>query len=270
MQLVTYKWETNAARGEPFFFARGDGKITRIKLFDEKIDFTVGKKHCVGYFKNGKHFDCPNARIVDSEKMCRECSINDDFFFCIKCTGEECINEPQRSACMENKFYIYLAAFSTVLKVGISQEYRILERLVEQGADMGAKIGHVKDGKLARELEQKIKRELNISDRLSGEEKHKLLFGSPNTAAVNISNAFCKLRSNGLSEYLIGPEIYNLQSIYRLSSVDCMPSMMRPFEGSRISGSVVAAKGNIIILKNGSEFFSVNAHRLIGCDVEMN
>jgi len=95
--------------------------------------------------------------------------------------------------------------------VGISYERRILERLVEQGADMGAKIGIVQDGKLARIVEQKIRTELNICDRVTGNEKHNMLFGNPNTAAINIFNAYTKLRSNGLSDYLITPEIYNLQ-----------------------------------------------------------
>lgn len=270
MQLVKYKWETNRISGEPFLFGREGDALLRIKLFDEKLSMKLGKKYCTGYIKNSRHFECPKSRPLDNERVCRECALNDDFFLCMKCTGEECINEPQRSACMINKYYIYLAAFSTMLKVGISYERRLLERLIEQGADMGAKIGVVQDGKLVRLIEQQIRKELNICDRVSGAEKQKMLFGDPNVAAINIFNAFNKLKSNGCSEYLTTPEIYNLQSIYRLSSVSTMPKILQPKEGSLLKGEVIAAKGNIIVLKNQDSLFSVNAHSLIGCDAELN
>ncbi len=270
MQVVKYKWDVNQISGEPFIFVRDEEKLTKLKLFDEKLNMKVGKKLCIGYTKNGKHFECPSARGVDSERVCRECALNDDFFMCMKCTGEECINENQRPACMENKYYIYLAAFGSILKVGISYEYRILERLIEQGADMGAKIGKIKDGKLAREIEQKIRKELNISDRVSGLEKQKMLFGSPNVASVNIFNAFAKLRTNGLSGYLISPEIYNLQNIYRLSRINYTPVARKVEEGLTISGSVISAKGNIMVVKNDLELFSLDANKLIGCHVEIS
>lgn len=270
MQLIRYKWDTNLVAGEPFLFARSEDKIEKIKLFDEKISARLGKRFCIGYMKNGRHFDCPEKRSVDREKVCRTCALNDDFFLCMKCTGEECINEIQRPACMMNNYYIYLAAFGTILKVGISYERRLLERLVEQGADMGAKIGMVKDGKLVRLVEQQIRKELNITDRLSGAEKQRVLFGSPNVAAANIIQAFNRLKSNGLSQHLIHPEIYNLQSIYRLSSVTALPKAVQPKEGVKLEGEVIAAKGNIIILKNPDGLFSINAHSLIGCDVEFN
>jgi len=269
MQLIKYKWDTNGVTGEPFLFARNGSEIIKMKLFDESLNIKIGKKHCIGFTRNGRHHECPKLRPVDSEKMCRECALNDDFFLCMKCTGEECINESQRNACKKNKYYIYLAAFSTILKVGISYERRIMERLIEQGADMGAKIGMVQDGKLARTIEQKIRSELNISDRVTGAEKHSMLFGNPNVAAINIFNAFTKLKSNGLASYLISPEIYNLQSIYRLSSVRFMPQVFAAEEGSCLDGHVVAAKGNIMVVKNDSSLLSVNAHRLVGCEIEM-
>ncbi|MEK6888194.1 MAG: DUF2797 domain-containing protein [Candidatus Aenigmatarchaeota archaeon] len=270
MQLIKYKWDTNGVAGEPFLFARDKGKVTKMKLFDENLNIKIGKRRCTGFTRNGRHFECPKMRIVESEKMCRECALNDDFFLCMKCTGEECINESQRKSCQKNNYYIYLAAFSTMLKVGISYEHRILERLIEQGADMGAKIGMTQDGKIARSIEQKIRSELNICDRVTGAEKHNMLFGNPNIAAVNISNAFSKLKSNGLSQHLINPEIYNLQSIYRLSAVKFMPQVFTAEEGSCLDGNVVAAKGNIMVVKGGSGLLSVNAHRLVGCEIELS
>jgi hypothetical protein len=266
MQFVKYKWDVSKnMSGEPFLFAKG-GKIEKVRLLGEDISFTLGRKICIGYTRNGKHFPCPGQRISE-EKMCRECMLNDDFFMCVKCDGSECLNESQRNSCIKSKFYIYLAAFSTTLKVGISQEFRILERLVEQGADMGAKIAGVQDGKLAREVEQKISKSLGIVDRISGVDKQKMLFGNINVASMNIFNAYSKLRVNGVSAHLINPEIYNLQSIYRLSSVTSMPKPLRLEEGAEIEGKVVAAKGNILVLENNG-FFSLNLNKLVGFETE--
>ena len=269
MQIVKYKWMTQGMGGEPFFFTKDNGKTGRIKLFDESLHIKIGGKHCTGYVKNGRQVDCPKSRLVIDDRMCRECALNDDFFLCIKCTGEECMNDGQRPSCMENNYYIYLAAFSNMLKVGISHEHRVLERLIEQGADMGAKIGLVKDGKLVRTIEQKIRAELGICDRVTGAEKQKMIFCSPNVASANIFNAYNKLKLNGLSQHLMSPEIYDLQSVYRLGRVDGMPKAVHTSPGHEIRGDVIAAKGNIIILRNESGLFSVNSHRLIGCDVEI-
>ena len=263
MQFVKYKWDVSRdLKGEPFLFS---DKPEKIKLIGENVSFTLGKKICIGHTKNGKHVSCPGQRITE-EKMCRECMLNDDFFMCVKCDGAECINESQRNACVKSKFYIYLAAFSTTLKVGISQEFRILERLVEQGADMGAKIGMVTDGKLAREIEQKISKSLGIVDRISGVDKQKMLFGNINVASMNLFNAYSKLRVNGLSSYLINPEIYNLQNMYRLSSVTSMPKPLDLKEGAEVKGKVVAAKGNIVVLENNG-FFSLNSNKLVGFEI---
>lgn len=268
MQLVKYKWTTSGMSGEPFLFARSSGELVKMKLFDGQLRVKIGKRHCTGYMKGRKHFECPESRLVCEEKTCRECALNDDFFLCMKCTGAECINENQRPSCMENNYYIYLAAFGSILKVGVSYEHRILERLIEQGADMGAKICKVQDGKLARSVEQKIRAELNICDRVTGAEKQRMLFGSINVAAMNISSACTRLRSNGLAPAR-GTEIYNFQGVYRLASITSVPRAVYADEGSVISGDVIAAKGNIMVLKNESGLLSVNAHRLVGCDVEL-
>jgi hypothetical protein len=235
-----------------------------MKLFDEELQITLGKRYCTGYTKNGKHFSCPAKREVITEKMCRECMINDDFFLCMKCDGSECANEIQRKSCAKNKYYLYLAAFNTMLKVGISYERRIFERLIEQGADMGAKIAIIQDGMKVRQMEQEIKKELNIHDRITGIEKQKMLFGNVNVAAVNIFQAVAQLKKNGFS---VQPEIYNLQSVYRLGEVKEVPKRLEIRDGTKLHGSVIAAKGNIIVMKNDSEIFSLNAHRIVGCEI---
>ncbi len=263
MQIVKYKWDIDKLDGEPFLHTSENSKM---KLLDEDICLHLTRKTCIGYTKKGKHYPCPKSRAVDTERVCNECAINDDFFLCVKCDGSLCMNDQQRNSCEKSNYYIYLAAFSNLLKVGISHEHRIKERLIEQGADMGAKVCYVQDGKLARVLEQRIKKNLNLIDRLSGSEKQKLLFGNPNVSSMNLFSAFAKLRTNGLSKYMITPEIYDLKSIYRLDSIKSLPKALTLREGMDLKGRIVAAKGNIVVFENNG-LFSFDANKLIGFEV---
>jgi len=249
---------------EPFLFAHDGKEIKRIDLFSNTFSLSIGRKTCIGYFHEGKHVSCPNRREISGEWHCNECKLNDDFFLCMKCTGEECINDKQRSSCEANMYFVYLAAFNSLLKVGISYHFRLLERLIEQGADFAAKIACVKDGKEVRLVEQEIKNYLNIQDKVAGDEKYRMLFGNPNLAVANIVQALSNLRNNGVSKYMVPTEVYDLRSYYHLNNVPYMPEKLHIKDNTRLSGTCVAAKGNILVFRNENRFFSVNAHEMIG------
>lgn len=259
-QITKYKWDN----WEPHLVVKSGKDAKKIKLFGRHC-FVLGEKTCVGFFKD-RHHECPGKRKIEYGQQCNECRLRDSFSLCMQCTGERCINEKRREECRNEKFFIYLAAFDSLLKVGISAEFRILERLVEQGADFGAKVGLIKDGLAVRSVEQQISKALNIVDRIRGAQKHKMLFCDPNKAMPNIFKAISSLNS-GFGKYLIRPEIYDMRHYYRLDNVLLTPSEMPVSENTEISGEIVAAKGNIIVLKKGDEFFSINAHELIGREI---
>ncbi|MBI2075765.1 MAG: DUF2797 domain-containing protein [Candidatus Aenigmarchaeota archaeon] len=261
MQITKYKWDN----WEPHLVLKSGNETRKIRLFGNH-SFVLGQKTCTGFFSGGKSYECPGKRKLDYGQQCNECKIRDLFALCMQCTGEKCINEKRRAECEKENYFIYLAAFDSLLKVGISYEYRFLERLVEQGADFGAKIGRVKDGLAVRDIEQKIMQNLDIVDRVRGAEKHKMLFCNPNTAAANISRAIAALRKD-FSQYLIRPEIYDMRSYYRLHNVFLNPSAMAIKDNTELSGEIVAAKGNIFVLRKGGEFFSINAHEIIGREI---
>ena len=261
MQILRYRWENF----EPFFIL-GNGKNRgRMRLLFQDISLRFGEKWCIGFFKNGKYNTCPNNRKTGYENMCEDCQKEDDFFPCIKCSGSACINLKRREECKENNYYIYLAAFDSLLKVGVSYEHRLLERLVEQGADFGAKIALVRDGKNARLLEQQMKLFLGARDRIRGKEKHATLFGNPNMAVATIYKAINKLKNNF---NLLEPEIYDLRRHYKLQNVSADPNLLEIKDNLEIIGRMVAAKGNILIFKNQNGFFSLDANYLIGRDAE--
>lgn len=268
MQVIKYKWAVSREDAEPFLISRNaSGSFDRMRLFGAEFNATIGKKTCIGYYSGGRNFLCPEERALDSGWCCNECKMNDDYFLCMQCTGKECINPKQREECSETVYYIYLAAFSSILKVGISLERRIMERLIEQGADLGALIALVKDGKDVRLIEQQISSELKIVDRIRGYQKHELIFGNPNAAAINIFNAIKKLQGRDFSRYTIKPEIYDLRPYYKLHNVLSGTRKIDVSDGCELKGRVVAAKGNIMILENGGRFFSLNSHDIIGHEI---
>lgn len=255
MQIIGFKWKNLKMDGftgwQPYFLL-DDG--SKLPLMQRNLSFKLGEKFCVGYVKDGKYKPCENKRKVDFELLCQECQMMDDFFRCIKCNGI-CYNEKQRKFCEEGNYFVYLAAFDSLLKVGITSEHRFFERLIEQGADFGVKLALVKDGLLARKIEQDVKNKLKIADRVHGDEKHRKIFGDPNKSAVEIAKAIIKLN--------IEPEIYDFRRYYKLQNILSTPKKLDVKLGLEMDGKVVATKGNIIIIENDG-YYSVDANHMRG------
>ncbi len=279
MQILKYKWTDFNTIPNPQIMISSEMGINKMQLLGKEISLKIGKRKCIGSFAGGNHTPCPNETSDDI--FCNSCAVADDYYMCIRCIGEKCINEKQRSSCEKNSYFVYLAAFDNILKVGISFDRRIMERLIEQGADIGAKIARIQDGMIVRQVEQRIKSQLGIVDRIRGYQKQQLIFGSPNAAASNIRNAILKLRMSDSGKYLLNqPEIYDFRKYYNLDKVPYTPRPLQFTEGN-LEGTCIAAKGNVLIFTSASnsslytaagysDFFSINAHDLIGREVMVN
>ncbi|MBI5061147.1 MAG: DUF2797 domain-containing protein [Candidatus Aenigmarchaeota archaeon] len=265
MQIIGFKWKGNGMHSwTPHLVMDSNGEVERLPISD-KIDIKLGERFCTGYTINGRYSRCPNHAKISSGWRCEQCKKTDDFSFCIQCSGD-CLNERQRELCKSSSYYIYLAAFDSTVKVGISHERRFFERLIEQGADFAARIAFMQDGMVVRKAEQTIKRTLNCTDRMRGHEKNERLLGDPNASVLQISKALAVLKDKFDINML---EVYDLRKFYGLEHVKKKPRMIRVRDGLRIAGDVVAAKGNIIVIKNGY-FYSLNMHDIIGREVEIN
>jgi len=258
MQVIKYKWENF----EPFLIVSG---MERIRLFNSEINATVGAKRCAGFVLDGRHAEC--SVKLDYGSQCNGCLLRDKFAMCFRCTGKECINEKRRGDCTDEQYFIYLAAFNSVLKVGISLDRRFQERLIEQGADFGAIVGRVKDGLIVRQIEQRIASTLGIVDRVRGDEKKRMLFCDPNKAITNIRQAIHKLKAD-FPRYMIPPQIFDMRMHYRLHNVPLYPKDVSITDDTELTGNIVAAKGNIIVIENG-EFSAFNVHELLGREIEL-
>jgi len=275
MQVINYKWKYEAgsrcsddesqrkfASWRPQFMIL-DGEDYKFQnLLNENISFRIGEKRCTGHFSGGKHVPCPQHRFVVSGNMCAECSKTDDWFGCVRCSGS-CINSKQRNGCSKNQYHIYLASFDSILKIGMSFDRRFHNRLIEQGADFGTKIMSVQDGMIARQIEQKISKFLNLPDRITGDIKQDRIFGNPNKASLKISRAIEMLKKSDIS-ISSRPEIYDFRKHYMLSNIVKKPSKLAIKESAIVDGTIVAAKGNVLVLEKNRRYYSFNAHSLVG------
>mgnify|MGYP001616566512 FL=1 len=101
-----------------------------------------------------------------------------------------------------------------------------------------------------------------------GEEKYERLFCNPNNAAVAIYKTILRLRAL-IPEYTIYPEIFDMRKYYKLQNVAIKPRYTEISDGMQLNGKVIAAKGNIVVLQDDKGFQAINAHRLIGREIEM-
>lgn len=259
MIITNFRWRDY----QPELILDENRKETIIPLMNQHISMKLGKRFCVGYSKNGKHHECPDKSEVNSEKQCKLCKSLDDFFPCLQCTGF-CTNLKGRKNCMEDGFYIYLAAFGPLLKVGISRDFRVKQRLVEQGADFGALVAKIKDGRVARVYEQRIRRCLGIVDRLKGADKHPHIFSDPKVCIRNINFASEKLKKSTFSEIFQEPEIFDLREHYNL--IDEKSEFLKLNENLMLIGRIACVKGSIALLENGG-YHCIDCHGLVGREI---
>ncbi len=251
MRVISFKWKNF----EPIIVF-DDGR--KLPLFDQYLHFKLGKRYCIGYYKNGKRHPCPENNEVRHGYQCELCKRLDENLPCVQCVGI-CRNPKRRPKCMKETYYLYLAVFGSMLKVGISIEHRIRQRLVEQGADFGVRLFTITDGALARIEEQKIRKYLNIVDRVNGNEKHRHLNGNDDESINIIKKAIELLKK----KYNFSPTICDLRHYYRIK--DIKTKFINLDEGTVIKGKVISVKGNLIVLENNNIGF--NVHQLIGREI---
>ena len=301
-QIIGFKWKKADGDWKPFLLlANGQEgeESTKFGLWGDRINAKLGTKHCTGYFSGGLHFRCPDSAEVGWASTCTACKQRDDWFGCIQCSGEFseiageqivgeskganssapkaprqntapsiiCKNPKQRDGCTKNHYWIYLAAFDGQLKVGVSYEHRFFERMIEQGADFGCRLGIVQDGGYARAVEQRVARYLGLPDKIEGAFKQSRLFGDPNASILNIAKAITKLIDGKLLD--LKTETFDFRQFYKLDSVLIKPRPIQLVPGVRLVGDVIATKGNIVVMQTAAGMVSFDARRLVGYNIEL-
>jgi hypothetical protein len=111
-----------------------------------ELAYTLGERRCAGTLHDGEHIAC-------GAEEAPYCDQHSSVWVCARCTGS-CLKDEMD--CFE-EHAVYIAAFApATFKVGVTREWRLETRLLEQGADRAAHIRTVDDGRAARRIEASI------------------------------------------------------------------------------------------------------------------
>jgi hypothetical protein len=213
-----------------------DGEVGYVDLTPgTEIAYTLGERHCAGLVDDD-HVTCD----ADGAPYCDQHS---HVWVCARCTGD-CLKDEMD--CFEDHA-VYLAAFAPdTFKVGVTREWRLETRLLEQGADRAAHIRTVDDGREARRIESGIAE--RIPDRVRVPTKIDGLGQSVDDAAW----------ADLLSEF---DPIDTFDFDYELDLTG------RPVSETMATGTVRGVKGRILLLDRGGSTYAVDLRELVGYEV---
>ncbi|MFB6220796.1 MAG: DUF2797 domain-containing protein [Halolamina sp.] len=214
-----------------------DGGVEFVDLSPgTELAYTLGERRCAGVLDDGEHIACES----DDAPYCDQHS---HVWVCARCTGD-CLKDEMD--CFDDHA-VYLAAFAPdTFKVGVTKEWRLETRLLEQGADRAAHIRTVDDGRAARRIEATIAEE--IPDRVRVPTKRAGLH-----RAVN-DDAWASL----LADF---DPIETFDFDYGLAFDG------RPMAETMAAGTVRGVKGRLLILDRGGSTYAVDMRALVGHEV---
>jgi len=200
-----------------------------------ELAYTLGERHCAGTITETGHIACSNPSAP-------YCPQHRSTWVCAKCTGT-CLKDEMD--CVE-PHAIYLAAFAPdVFKVGVTKEWRLETRLREQGADRGALLQTVPDGRIAREREAEIAAE--VSDRIRVPTKR---------AGLHLDvddDAWAALLDR-----------FEIDDIDRFDFEYDLDLRDRPVAETIATGTVRGVQGRLLVLDHAGSTYAVDLRDLVG------
>ncbi len=260
-----------------------EDRATKLLNRGTKITWTLlGPRRCIGYRDSqGRRQRCPERSLVRSgQKRCGPCSAMDFYDECVFCDGSICRASPERrDQCRDADYSVYGTVFGDgTLKVGVSVRGRLMIRWLEQGADVGAVLAEVRDGKRARALERLLSQHAYVTKSVRFGRKVDALTHSISLAEakkmvqfVCDSNAFSEaFGKSGLQ--LQEPRLQSLDSYYGLPHVDTVPNVWpaqrRGLHGQQVLGEILGMKGPLLLVETGRIITAINLKRLVGYTID--
>ncbi|MFC4356672.1 DUF2797 domain-containing protein [Halobium salinum] len=202
-----------------------------------ELAYSLGTRRCAGTFTDAGHVACD----ATDAPYCRD---HRSTWVCARCTGT-CLKDTMD--CYDDHA-VYLAAFAPDrFKVGVTKLWRLETRLREQGADRGAHVRTVANGRIAREIEAGIAE--SISDAVRVPTKRDGLGSTVDDAAwESLLDGFDPI------------ETFTFD--YGLDLAD------RPVAETIASGTVRGTKGRLLVLDRGGTTYAVDVRDLVGYEVE--
>jgi hypothetical protein len=200
------------------------------------LAYRLGDRHCAGVVTDAGHRPCD----ADDTPHCPD---HTSTWVCARCTGT-CLKDEMD--CVDDHA-IYLAAFAPdTFKVGVTKAYRLETRLREQGADRGAHVRTVENGRIAREIEAELA--TGIPDRVRVPAKLAGLGRAVDDAAwAALLDDFDPIETFAFD--------------YGLGLAE------RPVAEALATGRVRGTKGRLLVLDHGGSTYAVDMRDLVGYEV---
>lgn len=214
-----------------------DGEIEQRSLDPgTELSYTLVDRHCAGVLSDEGHTPCEN----EGTPYCETHTWN---WVCARCTGT-CLKDEMD--CYE-AHAVYLAAFApTTFKVGVTRAERLTTRLREQGADRGAHIHTVSNGRIAREIEHEIAAE--ITDRVR-----------VRTKIAGLGRSVSTEEWDALLEGYAPMETFELEYGLGLDEP--------PVPETIATGTVAGTKGRVLVLERSEGTYAVDMRDLVGYEI---
>ncbi|WP_276247889.1 DUF2797 domain-containing protein [Haladaptatus sp. YSMS36] len=234
MQIVGYR---TGQENEAALLVAEDGTVHREPLVPgHRLDYSLGRRHCAGVVHDDDHVACDEPRAP-------YCDLHSDLWPCAICTGN--CDKPVDTC--EEEHAIYLAAFAPdIFKVGVTRSWRLRQRLTEQGADRGAHIATVKDGRIARQREAEIANRL--VDRVRVPTKIPGLHRTVDEAAWNAL----------LTNFDVIEE-FDFDYGFSLDAP--------PIAETLATGTVIGSQGRVLLLGHAGSTYAVDLRGLVGYEL---
>ena len=236
MQVVGYETAPGSP-GTAQLLLASDGSIEPVALESgTELAYSLGDRRCAGAIDGETHLACDN----DSTP---HCSAHDRTWICARCTGT-CLKDEMD--CRE-PHAIYLAAFAPdVVKVGVTKRPRLETRFREQGADRGALLAVVPDGRIAREREAELA--TRITDRVRVPAKIDGLHRSVDDARWEQAYSWFEATETYRFDYGLDLDV-------------------APVAETLARGRVRGVKGRILVLKTGDTTYATDLRSLVGYEL---
>lgn len=234
MQVVDYETGAVGDDEDAALWLADDGKARRCSLAPGvELSYGLGERHCAGARDGESHEHCPNEGVP-------YCDRHTGRWACARCTGE--CDRPL-STCRE-EHAVYLAAFApATFKVGVTRSWRLETRLREQGADRGAHLRTVADGRTARRIEADIA--TDVGDRVRVPTKQRGLAQSVDESAWQ--ELLAGFDTTDTFEFANGLDLAE-----------------RPVRETLASGRVRGTKGRVLVLERAGSNYAVDLRDLVG------
>ena len=256
-----------------------DGKLaTRVHRNIIGCDFTIRplpSRFCIGSYdlRTFHAIPCPHISSMTHKKgnVCFDCSKSNSF-------NPSFYNVPVSSLSLKQQEYnlrphhVYLALFDEHhIKVGISQKNRILTRWLEQGARVATVIFECDNAYLAREIEEKISKELRLAETLRNDQKRQYLKHHTDfeKASAILDELIPKI--SALFEQQIThqaptrlDEYYLQNNSIRTNIIDISNELPES-----ISGRGIGLIGDTLIVENEHQQFMFSLKKIIGQQISL-